>query len=93
MQRRYYFTALLVFKALHGIGPNYISDMFTYIHEVNLVATRSAASNNLYVPRLKSIFEKSLMYNGAKIWNSLPAHLKHSTDPKSFNFLAKRHFS
>lgn len=93
-QRRDYFTALLVFKALHGMAPVYIQDMFTYSREVNSRLTRHSAENNLYVPKIsKNLYSQSLHYNGAKIWNSLPSHFKVVTSLDTFKRMAKEHFS
>ena len=92
--RRDYFTSLLVFKALHGVGPTYMQDMFTLTSNASTIVTRAASNGNLYVPRLyKSIFGKSLTYNGPRIWNKLPLHFRNAPDIDSFKTLAKRHFS
>ena len=76
-QRRDYFTAVLVYKSLHGIAPDHLSDLFTYVRDINRYSTRSTSTNELFVPRVKkSIFMRSLQYNGAKLWNSLPQSLR-----------------
>ncbi len=92
-QRRDYFTAVLVFKALHGLAPVYIQDLFSYTGDLNPRSTRGAAGNNLYVPKInKCVFSQSLAYNGAKIWNSLPCCVKGANTLEAFKSLAKKHF-
>ena len=93
-QRRDYFTALQVFKGIHGLAPDYISDLFTFVHDINTRQTRGTAGNNLHVPRVnKSVFQQSLQFNGAMIWNSLPENIKIIDRLDTFKTLAKKHFS
>ena len=51
-ERRDYFTALLVHKAIHNNAPAMIQDLFTLSNEINLRQTRSTEANTLYVPRV-----------------------------------------
>lgn len=93
VQRRDYFTAVLVFKALNGIAPDHIQDLFTFARDINLRPTRNTAQNRLYVPKIrKSVYSQSLQYNGAKTWNDLPLTIRNSKTLDTFKRLAKAHF-
>ena len=93
-ERRDYFVALLVHKALNGNTPVYIEDLFTPIAAVQTRVTRLSDSSNLVTPRAhRHMFLQSLQYNGPLIWNSLPEHLKTVDDFNHFKALAKKHFS
>ncbi len=60
-QRSDYFTALLVCKSLNGMSPDYMSDLFTYTHEIGAYNTRSTAHKILYVPKVnRHIFAQSI---------------------------------
>jgi hypothetical protein len=94
VQRRDYFTAVLVFKALNGIAPVYIQDLFTFCHDINIRSTRNTAGNNLYVPQInKCVFGQSLQYNGARIWNELPDNVKNANTLSAFKRLSKLCFT
>ena len=92
-QRRDYLTALLVFKSLNGLSPNYLNDLFTYQRDISAYNTRSAATSDLYIPKAnRSIYQQSLCFNGPVIWNSLPFNLRESTSLEYFKFNLKKHF-
>ena len=76
-ERRQYFTALTVFKSIHGPAPSYMQDLFTCIDDFSERPTRSADNGNLYIPRVnRQVFTQSIQYNGAKIWNELPREVR-----------------
>ena len=63
---------LMVFKSLHGLAPQYVSDLFTKIsqltsHNLRIIVT------DLWPPQKRSSNGlKSFSYRGAKTWNNLP---------------------
>ena len=78
-QRRDYFTALLVYKSLNGISPDYITDLFTYFGDLGVYNTRLSSQNTLCVPRVnKHVFSQSIQVNGPRIWNSLPPEIRNT---------------
>ena len=75
-QRCMYFTAILMFKCIHGLAPSYLVNDIIMNCDVNGINTRSHPMN-VYVPYASSQFAKrSFKYSGAVIWNDLPAFLK-----------------
>ncbi len=89
-QRRDYFTALLVFKSLNGMSPDYMTDMFTYSHEIGTYNTRSTVQNILCVPKInKQIFSQSIQFNGPRMWNSLPLEIRNAQSLIPFKSLLK----
>ena len=90
-QRRDYFVALLVFKSLNRMTPDYMTDMFTYAHEIGTYKTRSAFQNTLCVPRInKHVFSQSIQVTGPRVWNSLPSELRTADSFLSFKLLLKQ---
>ena len=78
-QRFDYFQHLLVFKCIHGMAPDYLVNEIVMDIEVRSVNTRSH-DMNLHIPFPKNEHAKrSLLYSGAKNWNTLPNQIKEIT--------------
>ena len=79
-----YKTLLLVFKSLHGLAPQYLSDLFhSYTPGRSL---RSSDQCLLVVPvsRTKTYGDRSLQCAGPNLWNNLPIHLRTELDLSVF---------
>ena len=80
-----YQTALLMFKAIHGIAPAYICDTVCFSYEVNGRNLRSYDNMTLHQPIPNyEICKRSLAYNGPTIWNALPITIKTSSTIMQF---------
>ena len=66
--------AIMVFKALNGLAPSYLENLFNRAcHSYSL----RNVHNSLSLPKLRTDFmKKSFMYSGASLWNSLPEELR-----------------
>ena len=49
-ERRDYFLTTLMFKAIHGIDPHYLSDRIDMDFDIHGYDTREAGSMNVYLP-------------------------------------------
>ena len=84
-ERRLFHSALLMYKAIHGLAPNYICDQVTLLSDVAYYDTRRACSLDVVVPKInKDIFRKSFAYYGAITWNKIPDHVRRSDDLFTF---------
>ena len=84
-ERRDYFITSLIFKAIHGIAPSYLSDNITMNFDIIGYNTRSTNTMNVYIPRPnKEMYRNSLLYRGGMLWNSLPDYVKDSPSLDSF---------
>ena len=74
--------AILIFKAVNGMLPKYISDLFVVRNNVKCLR----GTNNLVVPRKKTsnFGLKSTTFISAKVWNSLPDKLRTTKILKKF---------
>ena len=82
--RRDYFLTILMFKAIHGIAPTYLSDRIVMNFDVNGFDTRGS-DMDLYLPTLrKEVYRNSFMYMGGKLWNDLPEFVQNSMNIESF---------
>ena len=74
-----YRVAILVYKAVNNLSPDYLSSLFKPASSVSQCRTRSSSNMNLWVPNFKlSITRKGPQYNGAVIYNMLPPDIKSS---------------
>jgi hypothetical protein len=95
-QRIEFKLALLVYKCLHGIGPDYLSSYCTALSEHDLGHhLRSASRGDLRVPRslTRRLGPRSFSSSGPAVWNRLPAAIR---DPSltlvQFKRCLKQHF-
>ena len=83
VQRCAFKTALLTFKAIHGLAPSYLCELIRY-HS----AARDLRSVNdilLDVPRFTSrIGSRAFVVSASTLWNSLPYEIRTSTTISSF---------
>ena len=82
-QRIQFKTALLVYKSLHGLTPQYGSDMLTWYSPVRTL--RSSNENLLTVKKSRTSYgDRAFSVAAPKLWNSLPTSIKQSTSLCSF---------
>ena len=69
--------AILIFKAVNGMLPGYVSDLFVVRNNVKCLR----GTNKLVVPREKTtnFGLKSTIFINAKVWNSLLDELRSTT--------------
>ena len=71
-------------------APKRLIDSVTFTKDTHEIPTRSASTGLLQVPQPNyEIFRNSLKYQGALVWNNLPAQLKNTPDIVSFKRLYK----
>jgi len=81
-KRRQEHKAITMFKALNGLAPENLSKLFQpQKHKYNF----REKEKSLTLPKPKTNFMKrAFVYDGAKIWNSLPSNVKCSSDLYKF---------
>ena len=84
-ERCNYFTAMMMYKALNGLTPEYLSDTIVLAGEAHDRETRLTDSFDVYVPGYNSaMLKRSFIYNGSVLWNSLPLDIKNSVNIHTF---------
>ena len=85
-EMRDYFLTTLMFKAIHGIAPHYLSDGIDMHFDILGYDTREASSLNVYLTIVhKNIYRNSFfLYSGGKLWNALPDFVKNPTNIETF---------
>ena len=74
-------TLNLMFNIFKNVDPSYMCDINLISHRHNTRQSDSA----YVVPRVKSQDSKSFKFNGSKLWNELPANVKHAQQKTRFN--------
>ena len=79
-----YKILLLVYRAINGLSPSYISNLLSFCS--SYYSLRSCSNKLLQVPRskLKSYGDRRFSIAGPKLWNSIPASLRNTDSLNSF---------
>lgn len=79
-KRILYNKAVLTYKAINNMTPEYISDLLTPMSMAHVRSLRSSDNGTLKVPRSRSaLFDRSFSYSAPKLWNNLPQTVREST--------------
>jgi hypothetical protein len=76
--------ARMMYKTLNKIGPESLTNLFTYKNDITNYQLRNISSGLcLPQPRTNNM-KKSFMYDGAKLWNSIPNEIRESKSLSCF---------
>jgi len=94
-ERVEYKICLLVLKALHGMAPNYLSELCRpNAEDTARSRLRSAARGDLQVPHSKTNFgSHALAVAGPMFWNRLPPEIRANDSLQSFKSQLKTYYS
>ena len=84
---------ILTFKAIHGLAPEYISDLIS-VKGVSKYSLRSNGGLLLHQPRArlrKTLGDRSFTSPAPTLWNKLPAHLRNMDNFINFKSGLKTH--
>ena len=85
-------TATMTYKAITGLTPSYLANLFTKNTDRNIDTNLRNTSNDLYIPRMTtSKGQKAISFRGAKIWNQLSSDIKEANSLYSFKYKLKHH--
>ena len=91
--RHNYNKAVLTYKALNDLTPEYISNLLKPTFETHNLKLRSATNGSLSVPRSRtSLFDRSFSATAPRLWNSLPKEITTASSLENFKQLAKTNF-
>ena len=83
-------VAKLVFYHYHQRLPPLLSNLYVKTNQVSQRCTRSSSTVNnptLYIPLYKTIrLQKSIRYQGVKIWNEIPTSIKGGESSSQFRW-------
>ena len=75
----------MTYKAISGLVPKYLNNLFKSKNSVSQRVTRSTQNNDLYVPNNKlNLTRNGLAYSGATLYNILPSNIRNIRSLASF---------
>ena len=77
---------LMVFKSIHGLAPQYMSDLFRKIFQLNSHSLYNIATDLCLLQKRSYNGQKSFCYRGNKAWNSFPKKCKQAIATRDFKF-------
>ena len=84
------FTSVLMYKAIHGLTPMYMTDNIVMAGETHDRDTRLSDSMDVNIPPHNSdVLKRSFIYNGSVIWNILPDEIRMAIDVADFKWRYK----
>ena len=87
-----YNKAILTYKALNSLTPEYISNLLKPTSQTHTLSLRSTANGTLSIPRSRTkLFDGSFSCSAPKLWNSLPQSIKMSPSLNVFKKTVKQY--
>ena len=76
----------LVYKSLNNLAPDYLCNIFTKLKDTRSRITRAFTNDKLALQRKfrLAVGQKSFLYRGTHLWNSLPLEITKSNDLNNF---------
>ena len=76
-----------MYKILKDIAPGYLRELFTHVNEDNEYNLRSSDINVKIPQPYTEYLKRSLSYDGAALWNSLPNSIQNVSTLQTFQNL------
>ena len=90
-QQRQFQKALMVFKSLNNLAPEYLCSKFVYRNNVTSYILRDSV-NKLAFPLPHTNYLKNIFgYNDAVLWDSLPANIRQAESLVEFRNFLQQH--
>ena len=84
-KRIMYNKAVLIYKALNNLTPEYLSKLLTPVSQTHGLNLRSSKKGNLHVPRSgTALYSEAFSCSAPKLWNNLPQSVKDCDTLNSF---------
>ena len=82
--------ALLVFKTLNGLAPQYLSEL-VFVKPRTKYSLRSDSETLLVIPKVtrKTFGDRAFFHAGPTVWNALPSSLRNCRNIDSFKVQLK----
>ena len=88
-----YNKAVLTYRAINNLSPEYITQLLKPVSEVHTLNLRSSENCSLYVPKARTaLFDGSFSCSAPRLWNALPQTVKTSGSLSTFKQSLKATF-
>ena len=85
-----------VYDCQNKLAPAYFQNFFVQCVQIHSYSTRLASRGDLFLEKGKIHFNingiRSIEYNGARLWNMVPVHIRESPSPSVFRSNLKKYF-
>ena len=89
--RHDYNKAVLTYKAMNNLTPEYITDLLKPVSETHYRNLRSVTCGSLSVPRSKTaLYDGSFSATSPKLWNALPSDIRTCSSLDNFKNVSKK---
>ena len=89
--QRFESAAVMMYKSLHGMTPEYLSSRFVCRNDKTLYRSRNT-ENKLALPQPRTNYlKKSFSYSGDRSWNNLSSDLRTATSLHDFKLNVRHH--
>ena len=80
-----YNKAVLTYRALNNLTPEYISQLLQPMSQVHSLSLRSSENGSLYVPKSRtSLHSGSFSCSAPRLWNTLPQSVREADSLNCF---------
>ena len=79
--------SVFAYECQNNIAPLYFINFFIQTTDVHSYNTRSAARGDFFILQKKNTLQyglRSIRFNGAKIWNSIPPEIRDASSVRTF---------
>ena len=89
--QRFESAAVMMYKSLHGMTPEYLSSRFVFRNDKTSYRSRNT-ENKLALPQPRTNYlKKSFSYSGDRSWNNLSSDLRAATSLHDFKLNIRHH--
>ena len=89
-----YNKAVITYRALNNLTPDYLSELLTPLSEIHSLNLRSSENGLLHVPLSRTtVFDNSFTCSAPKLWNTLPQTVRASGSLETFKKNLKHCFN
>ena len=76
---------IVAYKELNNLHPEQDISPFQKLDDQHTYNTRSAANNNLFIPRGNTqLFNRTMSYSASRLWNEIPYEIRRVQTPEDF---------
>ena len=88
-----YNKAVLTYRAVNNLSPEYISKLLKPMSEVHNLNLRSSVNGTLYAPKSRtSLYDSSFSCSAPRLWNTLPQTVTNASSLSTFKQSLKQIF-
>ena len=89
--QRFESAAVMMYKSLHGMTPEYLSSIFVFRNDKTSYRSRNTENKLALLQPRTNYLKKSFSYSGDRSWNNLSSDLRAATSLHDFKLNIRHH--